>query len=70
MEALLIDARYAAGLNGAGAGCDMECSLIPWGGGHGDGPILHPLLSKWASFYEVGLYFYFFILIHIMLEEE
>lgn len=29
MEALLIDVRYAAGSNGAGAGCDMECSLIP-----------------------------------------
>lgn len=24
--------RYAAGCNGAGAGCNMECSLIPLGG--------------------------------------
>lgn len=31
-------------------GCDMECSLIPLRGGHGDGPILHPLLSKMGLF--------------------
>lgn len=43
------------------------------GGGHGDGPICHPLLSKWAFSYEVVVFYYYryyFFLIHIMLEEE
>lgn len=42
MEALLIDVRYAAGSNGAAAGCDYGMQPYSIERGHGDGPILHP----------------------------
>lgn len=70
MEALLIDARYAAGLNGAGAGCDMECSLIPWGGVMGMGLFFTPSNPNGPLSMKLGCIFFFFFLIHIMLEEE
>ena len=50
--------------NGAGAGGDMECSLIPLGGVMGMGLFFSPSFPNWASFYVVGFW------IHIMLEEE
>lgn len=52
--ASLFDVRYAAGCRGAGAGVWHGMQPYSIERGHGDGPILHPLLSKWASFYVVG----------------
>lgn len=51
MKALLIDVKYAAGWNSAGAGCDVKCSLIPLGGWVSWGWVYSspPFLSEWDS---------------------
>lgn len=57
-------------------GVTWNAALFHGGGeDHGDGPICHPLLSKWAFSYEVVVFYYYryyysFFEIHIMLEEE